>query len=210
MRRLVEIDPIREGLDYMLYTYPRLRKLCPDPYTAINREIAENSYHNLVRIVLGQQVSTAAARTIWERLLRFLGDDFMPDDVVKAEFDGMRACGLSARKVEYIKGMSTAILEGRLTPHLFDGMSDEDIAASIVALKGFGQWSVDMFLIFGLGRGDVWPVGDLGVRMGVQTLTMREARPDDADMARLGAEFSPFGTAAALLMWEIKDNPPSL
>lgn len=208
--RLVDVPAINEGLRHMMARYPRLELLCPDPFTSINREIAGDPYHNLVRIVVGQQVSTAAARTIWGRVVQLLGDGFDPSHMAQASFDDLRACGLSGQKVKYITGMSQAVADGHLNPHLFHDMSDDELAAAILALKGFGQWSVDMYMIFSLGRGNVWPVGDLGVRVGLQNLMELPQRPDDAQMAHYGAEFAPYGTAAALLMWDIKDKAPAI
>lgn len=205
---LVETPIIRDGILELRETYPRFASLSPSPFETINRPLYTDPFHGLIKIVIGQQVSVSAAQSVWLKLYDMLGEGFDAEKLQQQSDEDLRGCGLSGRKAEYIAGLARSVACGDFDIAALSDLSDEDVTTRITALKGFGAWSADMFLLFGLGRGNVWPVGDLGVRIGVQAFTQRPERPSDEDMLRLGAEFAPHGSAAALMMWDIAHNLP--
>jgi DNA-3-methyladenine glycosylase II len=203
---LVDVPEIRDGLIHIMDEYPHVRGLCHDPLTSIKRSKYDDAFRGLIRIVAGQQVSTKAADSIWNKLAFALGEDFGPQDLLQQEYDILRGCGLSGRKVEYVQEAANAVLSGALDLAHIDDLSDDEIAGQIIAIKGFGRWSADMFLLFGLGRGNVWADGDLGVKMGLQIFLTQDERPSDDQMRRYKQIFAPYGSAASLLMWHIKHH----
>jgi DNA-3-methyladenine glycosylase II len=162
----------------------------------------EPGFEGLARIVVGQQVSTAAARTIWQRVRDGLLD-VTPAAIIKARPEKLRGFGLSGQKVAYIKGLAKAVAEGDFDPAAMHGLSNDEISEAITALKGFGPWSAQMFLMFGLARPDIWAPGDLGIQAGLQHYLNLPDRPDHAMTMKYGERFSTHQTAASLLLWHI-------
>lgn len=157
----------------------------------------------LARIVTGQQVSTAAARTIWGRVVDAFDGAPSPEDVAAdgAE-ERLRAAGLSGRKASYIVGIAEAVVSGDLRPHELDDLSDEEVIDTLVALRGLGRWSAEMFLIFDLGRPDVFSGGDLGLRHGIRIAYGMEAPPTPEEAVAIAERWSPHRSLASLYLWE--------
>ncbi|HEY8190160.1 MAG TPA: hypothetical protein VIF12_05705 [Micavibrio sp.] len=162
----------------------------------------EPGFEGLARIVVGQQVSTAAARTIWRRVQDGL-PVISPATILKAKPEKLREFGLSGQKVAYIKGLARAVAKGDFDPAAMHGLSNEEISKAITALKGFGPWSAQMFLMFGLARPDIWAPGDLGIQAGLQHYLNLPDRPDHAMTMKYGERFAAHQTAASLLLWHI-------
>ena len=159
----------------------------------------------LIRIVIGQQVSTKAAASLWQKFT----DQFNPADphpLIAAEDDVLRGCGLSRQKVGYVRGLAQAIAEKTLQPESWHNKSSDDVIAEITALKGFGLWSAQMFLMFNLARPDIWPHGDLGIQTGLGIYLGRDERPSEKETMGHRHLFEGRETAAALLLWGIKDG----
>jgi DNA-3-methyladenine glycosylase II len=157
----------------------------------------------LVRIVIGQQVSTAAAASLWNRFtgaVRVID----PETVLRLNEDEMRELGLSRQKISYIHGLSRAVQDGAFNPDDLHLLSDDDVMATITSLKGFGKWSGEIYQMFALARPDIWPAGDLGVQEGLRLYVGRNDRPDADEAMALGDAFRPHRTAAALLLWYMK------
>jgi len=157
----------------------------------------------LVRTVVGQQLSTKAARTIYGRVLElFDGREPTPGDLAKASEADLRAAGLSGRKVEYLKDLAVHVERGELELDRLDELDDEDVMAEIVAVRGFGQWSAEMFLMFHLERPDVVSGGDLGIRKAVQLAYDLDEMPAPADVVERAEAWRPHRTLACLYLWE--------
>src|SRR4051794_21474316 len=157
----------------------------------------------LVRTVVGQQLSTKAARTIYGRVLElFDGREPSPGDLAKASEADLRAAGLSGRKVEYLKDLAVHVQRGELELDRLDELDDEDVMAEIVAVRGFGQWSAEMFLMFHLERPDVVSGGDLGIRRGVQLAYGLDEMPAPAEVVERAEAWRPHRTLACLYLWE--------
>jgi len=156
----------------------------------------------LARIVTGQQVSTAAARTIWGRVVEVFDGNPTPEAVAaEGAEEKLRAAGLSGRKASYVIGIAEAILAGELRPHELDELPDEEVIETLVALKGLGQWSAEMFLIFDLGRPDVFSGGDLGLRHGIRIAYGLDEPPTPAEAIEIAERWSPHRSLASLYLW---------
>lgn len=155
----------------------------------------------LCRAIVGQQLSMKAAETIWHRTVELCGH-MAPEVVLKLTDDELRGAGLSRAKVVYIKDLSSRVLSGELNLDGIEGMFDDEVIAALTDVKGIGRWTAEMFLIFTLGRPDVWPVDDLGVRRAVQWVYGLAELPNKAEMTAYGLRWQPHRTAAALYLWE--------
>jgi DNA-3-methyladenine glycosylase II len=172
-------------------------------------EQSKDRFEALARIIVGQQVSTAAARTVWKRVCDEFGGSVAPIDLVAADAEQrLRSCGLSGRKASYMIGIAAAIESGALRPDELDELSDEEVIEALVALKGIGQWSAEMFLIFDLGRPDVFSGGDLGLRRGVQIAYELEEMPTPVEAIAIAEAWKPHRSLASLYLWEaVHANP---
>ena len=164
---------------------------------------AHDHYGALVRAIVGQQVSTAAARTIYGRLCdRFDGRTPTPKEVLADDPEQMRAAaGLSNSKVNFLRDLAEHIESGELVLEDLDGLPDEEVAEQLIDVKGIGQWTVDMFLIFHLGRPDVLPVGDLGVRRAAFESYGLRKLPSERRLTELAKPWRPWRSVASWYLW---------
>jgi DNA-3-methyladenine glycosylase II len=168
-----------------------------------------DEYGALLRSIVGQQLSVKAARTIYERLLDLFGGTTpTPEELLAADPDALRAAGLSGAKVKYVRSLAEHVRDGELHLGSLDEMGDEAVVAELTAVKGLGQWTADMFLMFHLRRPDVLPVGDQGIRRAVERLYGLETIPDAETLERLGERWAPYRTLASLYLWHSLDNAP--
>jgi DNA-3-methyladenine glycosylase II len=167
-------------------------------------------YGALLRSIVGQQLSTKAARSIYGRLAdQFGGRAPTPQELLDADPEAVRSAGLSRPKVKYLRSLAEHVLSGELELERLPELGDEEVTREITAVKGLGQWTADMFLIFHLGRPDVLPVGDLGVRRAVERAYGLEALPSAEELERLGERWRPHRSLASLYLWESLDNVPA-
>ncbi len=156
----------------------------------------------LLRIIVAQQLSTKAAATIWGRLADAMGEEPDPRDLLEAGEDGLRALGLSRQKAGYSLGLARAATDGGLDMAAWPGLDDEDVVERITALKGFGRWSAEIYLMFALGRRDVWPADDLALQVGLQQLMALDERPKSRKLsAPLIEHWRPYRSAGSLFLW---------
>jgi DNA-3-methyladenine glycosylase II len=168
-----------------------------------------DAYGTLLRAIVGQQLSTKAAATIHGRVLElFGGRDPSPQELLDADPDALRACGLSGRKVEYVKDLAAHVLGGELELDRLDELGDEEVISEIVAVRGLGRWTAEMFLIFHLRRPDVFSGGDLGLRRGIQLCHGLEAMPTPAEAVEIAERWSPNRSLASIYLWESLANEP--
>lgn len=167
-------------------------------------------YEALVRAVAYQQLHVKAGDAILARLLALYPRQAfpLPAQLLDTGVDAMRSCGFSARKIETIHGIAAATLDG-VVPDLVTALacSDEEMLARLSALKGIGRWTVEMFLIYSLGRPDILPVDDFGVREGYRLLKSLDTAPAPKALAAIGASWSPHRTAAAWYLWRVPRPP---
>jgi DNA-3-methyladenine glycosylase II len=170
-----------------------------------------DAYGALVRAIVGQQLSTKAARSIFARLVEhFGGHTPTPRELLDAEPEEMRAAaGLSRAKVSFLRDLAEHVKDGELDLDQLAELPDEEVIEQLVAIKGLGPWTVHMFLIFHLGRPDVLPVGDLGVRRAVQLLYGLDEPPAPAELERMAEPWRPYRSLASLYLWRSLDNEPA-
>jgi len=163
----------------------------------------QDHYGALVRSIVGQQLSTRAARAIYARLTdRFGGRPPTPDEVLADDPDALRAAaGLSRAKVRYLRSLAEHMRDGSLDVESLDSMPDDDVVAQLTAVKGIGLWSAQLYLMFHLGRPDVVAVGDLGLRKAVMRRYALPKLPDAAEMERIAEPWRPYRTLASRFLW---------
>ncbi len=165
-------------------------------------ELRPPGFATLLRIILEQQVSTAAARGMWTKLQAQLGDVPAPAAFLALDDAALKACGFSRQKAGYGRALAEAVAAGHVDLEAVAALDDEAAVAALTALKGIGRWSAENYLLWALGRRDVVPAQDLALLVGWQWLTGAEARPT-ADGLRAEAEaWRPRRTAATLLIWQ--------
>jgi DNA-3-methyladenine glycosylase II len=167
-------------------------------------------YGALVRSIVGQQLSTKAARAIYTRLIdRFGGRPPTPQEVLDDDPEELRtAAGLSHAKVAYLRSLAEHVLDGSLELERLDDLPDDEVIAELVAVKGLGEWSAHMFLMFHLGRPDVLPTGDLGIRRAVERLYGLDELPDAATLTKIAEPWRPHRTLACRFLWHSLDAVP--
>lgn len=163
-------------------------------------------FEGLARIVVGQQVSTAAARSIWNKVADGIAPT--PRGFLKASEGDLRALGLSGAKIRTLKGLAGSVEKKHFVPEAMEKLSSPRVTETITAMKGFGPWSAQMFLMFGLARPDIWAPGDLGIQNGLQVYLRAKTRPDADKTARAEKKFTPHQTAACLLLWHLASTRP--
>jgi DNA-3-methyladenine glycosylase II len=169
-----------------------------------------DAYGALLRAIVGQQLSTKAARTIYLRVLGlFDGATPSPEQLLEASEADLRGCGLSGRKTEYVRDLAAHVLSGELELDRLQELGDEEAIAEIVAVRGLGQWTAEMFLIFHLQRPDVLSGGDLGIRKAVQLEYGLEEMPTPARVLEIGEPWRPHRSLASLYLWESLAAVPS-
>ncbi|HEV3323380.1 MAG TPA: DNA-3-methyladenine glycosylase 2 family protein [Solirubrobacteraceae bacterium] len=168
-------------------------------------------YGALVRAIVGQQLSTKAARSIFARLTeRFDGRTPTPEQVLADEPEELRAAaGLSRAKVGYLRSLAEHVLRGELELERLDELDDDTAIAELVAVKGLGMWTAHMFLMFHLQRPDVLPVGDLGIRRAIERAYDLDDLPDAATIERIAEPWRPHRTLACRYLWRSLDNEPT-
>ena len=174
---------LARGLDRVGYPPPRIR---------------ERGFETLLRTMVGQQVSVASADAIWRRM--DAAGLLAPAPIAAAGEELLRACGLSRQKMGYARSLADEIVSGRLD---LAGLPEDDEAAiaALVAIKGIGRWSAEIYLLFAEGRHDIWPAGDLAVQIEVGHLLGLEARPGEKETRAIGERWRPHRGAAAVFAW---------
>ena len=167
------------------------------------------AYGTLLRSIVGQQLSTKAARTIYERLIGLYDRQTpAPEQIVATDPDELRGVGLSRAKAAYLRSLAEHVIDGELELDRLTELEDDDVMAQLTAVKGLGPWTAHMFLIFHLGRPDVLPVGDLGVRRAVELAYGLEGLPSTAELERIAEPWRPYRSLASLYLWRSLDNEP--
>ena len=158
----------------------------------------------LIGAIVSQQLSTKAAATIFGRLVALFPDQVIPGAAELAALDDrtLRGVGLSGQKVSYLRDLCARLGDGRLVLDELDALGDEAVIERLVAVKGFGRWTAEMFLMFRLHRPDVLPVGDLGIVNAVQRLYGLRKRPDPKRLMKLGESWRPYRSVACWYLWQ--------
>jgi DNA-3-methyladenine glycosylase II len=183
----------------------------PLPEKPDRRGRPEDPYGVLMRAIAGQQLSVKAAASIWQRLVdRFGGGTPTPEQILADDPEALRvACGFSRAKVVYLRSLAEHVLTGELELDRLPEMPDEEVMRELTAIKGIGEWTAHMFLIFTLDRPDVLPTGDLGLRNAAMRAYGLERPPSPAELSALAEPWRPHRTRASLYLWRSLDNEPA-
>ena len=161
----------------------------------------------LARAICYQQLAGRAAATIHGRFVTAVGGEVTPAHVLATPTDVLRGAGLSAAKAASIKDLAQKVADGQVSLERIGRLSDEDVVDHLVQVRGIGRWTAEMFLLGTLGRLDVWPVGDYGVRAGFASAWGLPEIPAPAVLAELGDVFRPYRSVVAWYCWRVVDNP---
>ena len=173
-------------------------------------ERPEDAYGALLRAIVGQQLSTKAARTIYLRVVDLFGGTTpSPEQLLEASEEDLRGCGLSGRKTEYVRDLAAHVIGGELELDRLEQLGDEEVIEEIVAVRGLGRWTAEMFLLFHLRRPDVLSGGDLGIRKAIQIEYGLEQMPTPARTVEIGERWRPHRSLASLYLWESLAAVPS-
>jgi DNA-3-methyladenine glycosylase II len=193
LRALAEVDPdLARELARIGYPPPRRR---------------EPGFATLVEIIAAQQVSTASAAAVWNRLELALAGEVTPERLLALGEAGLRAAGFSGRKAGYALGLAAAVAAGELDLPGLPLLDEEAAIERIVRLRGFGRWSAEIYLLFALGRADAFPADDLAVQIAFQRLKRLEARPTAKALRVLAEPWRPFRGAGAVFLWHCYGAP---
>lgn len=198
-------EAIRDGLNHIAKITPVLSGVIdrvgyPEP------RIRATGYRTLLRTIVGQQVSVSAASSVWNKLEALLGEDMPPQDLLDAEFDALRGCGLSRQKQGYVRSLCELVVSGELDLDSLP-VDDDEAIAELVRIKGIGRWSAEIYLLFAEGRPDIWPAGDLAVQVGLGKLLGLAERPTEKETRVLAEVWRPHRGAAAIFTWHCYNNP---
>ncbi len=191
-------EQINAGLDAIAAREPAIARALslagyPPP------RIRARGYITLLRTIVGQQVSVAAATSVWNKLEAALGE-ITPQSVLAADFDTLRACGLSRQKQGYARSLSELVASGELDLEDLPG-DDEEAIAHLVRIKGIGRWSAEIYLLFAEGRPDIWPAGDLAIQEGMGRILGLPERPSEKAVRAAAEGWRPHRGAVTLLTW---------
>ena len=164
--------------------------------------LRERGYATLLRTIVGQQVSVAAAASVWNKLEALLGEGCAPEKLIAQDFDALRACGLSRQKQGYARSLAELVISGALPLDALPA-DDEEAIAYLTQVKGIGRWSAEIYLLFAEGRGDIWPAGDLAVQEGIKRILNLDERPSEKAIREMSEAWRPHRGAAAIFTWHV-------
>ena len=179
-----------------------------DHFGVITLKRRRNYFKSLLRSIIHQQLSGKAARTIENRFLElYNGNRYpTPEEVLKTPAEAIQNVGISRMKTEYIRGLAKIIDDGDIRLEKLSELSNDEVGNILKEVKGIGQWTVDMFLIFSLNRPDVFPLNDLGIQKGLMLLLGRQKILSQESMLSHSKKWKPYRTLASLYLWKIVDE----
>jgi len=158
-------------------------------------------FGTLIRIIIDQQVSTASGAAIWAKLSNATQNDVSPAALLKLGETGLRSNGFSGQKARYALGVADATSSGDLNFDALLSTDDDAVRDKLMALKGIGPWSADIYLMFGMGRPNIWPVGDLVLQYSAKAMLGLRQHPKPERLEKIGEAWSPYRSSAALMLW---------
>ena len=195
-----------EACKYLVKKDRVMKRLIPQ-FGDVCLETRGDAFVTLARSIVGQQISVKAAQTVWDRF-SLLPRKMTPGNVLKLKVDDMRAAGLSARKVEYLVDLALHFDNGALHVKAWDAMSDDEIVAELIAIRGIGRWTAEMFLIFHLMRPNVLPLDDVGLINGISQNYFSGDVVSRSDAREVAAAWTPYCTVATWYIWRSLDPVP--
>jgi DNA-3-methyladenine glycosylase II len=183
-----------------------MKKLIPQ-HAGVSLKSRGDAFGTLARSVVGQQISVKAAQSVWDRFA-LLSETMVPEQLLKLKVDDMRAAGLSARKVEYLVDLALHFANNQVHVNAWTDMDDEAIIAELVAIRGIGRWTAEMFLIFHLLRPNVLPLDDAGLQKGISRCYFSGEPVSRSEIREVAASWAPFCTVATWYIWRSLDPAP--
>jgi DNA-3-methyladenine glycosylase II len=168
--------------------------------------LEEDYFLSIASAIVGQQLSNRVADVLWSRLVELAGETIYPERILWLEDEALRQIGISYSKIKYLNALATAVIDNTLQLnqlHLFD---DEEVIRQLTMVKGIGPWTAEMFLIFSMGRMDVFSVGDGGLQRAVKWLYGLEEVPGKEELLRISSRWKPYRTIASLYLWRAIDD----
>ena len=196
---MLDETALRASLDAVAADHPLIATLIADYGYPEPRQRAPG-YETLLRTIVGQQVSVAAAASVWAKLEAVLGEGCAPDVLLRHDYDTLRACGLSRQKQGYARSLAELVTSGTLDLHALPA-DDEEAIDALVQVKGIGRWSAEIYLLFAEGRKDIWPAGDLAVQIAIGTLFGLPERPSEKAIRAMAEAWRPHRSAMAIMAW---------
>jgi DNA-3-methyladenine glycosylase II len=164
-------------------------------------------FEDLVDAICSQQLSGKAASTIFGRVKKLLGGKISTEAILKKPDQELRNCGLSWAKVRYVKDLAENVKNGRLKVKKLDKLSDEEVIKELIAVKGIGRWTAEMFLMFSLGRPDIFPVDDLGIKKAISQLFNKSIKTiKKEELIKISNRWAPYRTVASWYLWRSLEN----
>jgi DNA-3-methyladenine glycosylase II len=192
-RSLAQRDPVMAAI---IRRHPR-----------VHLEPRGEPFHTLARAIVGQQISVKAAQSVWNRFSE-VALEIVPERILQLKATQLRACGLSERKCEYISDLARRFADGHLHVHKWPAMSDEEVIADLVQVRGIGRWTAEMFLMFNLLRPDVFPLDDLGLQKGLRIAYHGGKKISLRTMRSRGETLRPWRSVATWYLWRSLDPVP--
>ena len=198
-------EQLREGIDAVAAREPKVAEAVervgyPEP------RIRPTGYQTLLRAIVGQQVSVAAASSMWAKLEAELGPDIPAADLLARDFDTLRACGLSRQKQGYARSLCELVDAGSIDLDALPA-DDEEAIAELTQIKGIGRWTAEVYLLFAEGRPDIWPAGDLAIQAGIGKILGLAERPSEKQARELAENWRPHRGSVAIFTWHCYNNP---
>jgi DNA-3-methyladenine glycosylase II len=198
----------RKALTHLRHADPVLRKVIEQVGACRLRPLTEGSHFEFIaRAIVYQQLSTKAAATIHGRVQALCGGAVTAQPLTSLSDDALRGAGLSRQKLGYLRDLAARASDGRLDTVHFPDLPDEEVTRQLVQVKGVGVWTAQMFLMFRLGRPDILPVLDLGIRKGVQRAYRLRKLPDAKRVEKIAAAWAPYRTIGSWYMWRVLELP---
>ena len=197
---------IEAGIDFL--KRDNNMKILIDKFGSPNFTIGQDYFQSLLRSIVFQQLSGRAAQTIYERFIKLIPktSNLCPNEVLKLNNDDMRKSGLSFQKINYVMNLADYFENNSFKKKDVERMTDEEISKELTQIKGIGQWTVDMFLMFTLNRADILPYKDLGIQKGIMKILNKKIIPSKKEMENCSKKWRPFRTIACWYLWRMTDD----
>ena len=197
---------IEAGID--LLKRDRNMQVLIEKFGRPNFKIGQDYFQSLFRSIVFQQLSGEAAQTIYKRLVKLIPEtsNLCPNEVLKIEKNDMSKAGLSSQKINYVRNLADYFENNSFQKKDVERMTDEEISKELTKIKGIGQWTVDMFLMFTLNRADILPYKDLGIQKGIMKILNMKNLPSKKEMENCSRKWRPYRTIACWYLWRMADD----
>ncbi|MDW6005077.1 DNA-3-methyladenine glycosylase family protein [Vibrio mangrovi] len=208
MSQQIRQHHISEGMSALAQLDPHVQQALTQVGEPLSRH-RPPGFRTLVATIVSQQISTEAANAIMGRV-EVLLPQLSPEDIIHISEEALREAGLSRRKVEYTKGLAEAIIDRKICLESFSRQSDEEVIHHMTQLRGFGRWSAEIYLMFSLGRLDIFPADDLAIRIALGKLKGLEEKPTPAQARAMVAHWAPYRSIGSLFLWHYYRGAPDV